>query len=128
MAIYIVCLGVCDPKGYEDWECGRCGTGRCCVSLLQNSLKMTHRCAETCSSLICLTNCILLSVFVVDVSIIIVCWCDGNEIQKSLYCFQHALYILYIINERNRTDGTLYTSGVDIICNVYRVLYNAWAR
>jgi len=57
----------------------------------------------------------------------IVCWCDGNELQEELHCFENALYFVYIINECNRTDGKLCTSGFDINCNFYRVLYNVWS-
>ena len=87
----------------------------------------THLCVEMFWSLICLTNCILLSVSVVDVSITIVCWCDGNEIKKSLLRFEHALYFLYIINDCKPSDGKLCTSGLDNNSNFDRVLYNVWA-
>ena len=56
-----------------------------------------------------------------------VCFRNENELQKELHCFEHAIYILYIINKRNRADAKLCTLGVDINCNFYRVLYNVWA-
>jgi hypothetical protein len=94
VAVYIVCLAVCDPKGYADWRCGRCGTGRSCVALVQNCLKLTP-CVEICRRLICLMKSILLRIFFVNVSIIILCWWGGNKFQKSLHCFEQALYFLY---------------------------------
>ena len=111
VGVYILCVGVCDQKGYADWECKWCRTRRCCIALLQNCLKVTPRC-KTCRSLICLMNCIVLSVFIVDVSVTTVCSLYGNIIQKSLYCFEHALHFRSILNERDSADIKLRTSNI----------------
>ena len=110
VAVYIVCLAVCDPKGYSDWRCGWCGTGRSCVAVVQNCLKLTP-CVEICRSLIFLLKCILLRVFFVDVSIIILCCWDGNKFQNSLYCFQHALYLLYTFKRKHLVRSKIEIDG-----------------
>ena len=112
VAVYIVCLAVCDPKGYADWRCGWCGTGRSWVAVLQNCLKVTP-CVEMCRSLICLMKCILLRAYFVDISIIIFCCWDGNKFQKSLYRIEHGQYILYtfkgkhLVRSKIEIDGSI---------------------
>jgi len=110
VAVYIVCLAVCDPKGYADWRCGWCGTGRSCVAVVQHCLKFTP-CVEICRSVICLTKCILLRVYFVDISIIILCCWDRNKFQKSLYCFEHALYFLYTFKGKQLARSKIEIDG-----------------
>jgi len=78
--------------------------------VVQNCLKVTP-CVEICRSLICLMKCILLRVFFVDVSIIILCWCDENKFQKSLYFFEHALYFLYTFKGKHLVRSKIEIDG-----------------